>query len=446
MQSVLAALTGAPDRFPARAAEVEPRREPSNNERGFDDAFAERAAAREPQRANAERHDREKREEGDGQSDAAVEKPHPRSEGGRRSAAQGASPASRNKVTESAEPSLVEIDAAPASALFDAEILAESVVVATVDPTEESAGVIANDAAETLTPSADGDTASSSAPNLLVAPLAAPIEAVALDSEPESVVAFAPAAAPRLAPIIETAPAPQQAVSPAAATVDFAVIDRARAEEFGKAEEAQPASSHADGVVETTSALEPARVEAPLTTQVKPKEKSALTRAGIEGLQDLGAPQERIAHQPTAQAAAEVRAAPTNFSASVEAASQVIAAIRADKGSKEIDVRLDPPELGRVKISFSFERSDIVTATVSSERTDTLDLLRRHQEDLARELERAGFSKVRLDFSANDSGRGFSEQSAPQAWREAAFGDDPIEDVRVHYLSLRTDNRLDRLV
>lgn len=451
MPSVLAVLTGTPDRLPPRAAEIEPRRDASSDERGFGDAFAERAATREPQRAESERQQRNKREERDGQTEATSEKPHSRSESGRRATSPGASPTARSKIIESAEPELGEGEFALTGTLFDPEVLAQSVAdpAVNVDVGEAPAIVDAVTAALTLSQNADGDAALSPSPaqTLLIAPLAAPVKAAASEADSEPVEALATAATTRLAPAIESAPSPHQTSTTASAPGETAVLDRAKTEDVTKADEAQSRPPLSDIATETESALQPSRTEAPASPQVKAKEKSAPTRAVLEGLHDLGAPQERLAHQPASHTAAEARIAPAHFVASVDAAAQVIAAIRADKGSKEIDVRLDPPELGRVKISFAFERSDIVTATVSSERTDTLDLLRRHQEDLARELERAGFSKVRLDFSANDSGRAFSEQSAPQpSWREAAFGDDPIEDVRVHYLSLRTDNRLDRLV
>ncbi|MBY0421621.1 MAG: flagellar hook-length control protein FliK, partial [Parvularculaceae bacterium] len=114
-------------------------------------------------------------------------------------------------------------------------------------------------------------------------------------------------------------------------------------------------------------------------------------------------------------------------------------------GSDQIDVRLDPPELGRVRISMHFERGDVVTATVSSERSDTLDLLKRHQDELTRELEKAGFARVNLQFSADGSGQNFARHNF-ETPADGLFRADPLEDVRVQYLSLRTDNRLDRLV
>lgn len=128
-----------------------------------------------------------------------------------------------------------------------------------------------------------------------------------------------------------------------------------------------------------------------------------------------------------------------------DAAAQVVAAIRAEAGSDQIDVRLDPPELGRVRISMHFERGDVVTATVSSERTDTLDLLKRHQDELTRELEKAGFARVNLQFSTGGSGQNFTQQPS-MAPTERLYAADAADDVRIQYLSLRTDNRLDRLV
>lgn len=129
---------------------------------------------------------------------------------------------------------------------------------------------------------------------------------------------------------------------------------------------------------------------------------------------------------------------------SAAVANQVVAAIRTDRGSGSIDVRLDPPELGRVRIQFNMERADVVVATVSSERGETLDLLRRHSADLARELERAGFANVQLDFTAGDSASferwDQSEQQGYDILPEAIAEEQIVAFVR------KAQGRLDRFV
>ncbi|MEQ8936608.1 MAG: flagellar hook-length control protein FliK, partial [Amphiplicatus sp.] len=135
--------------------------------------------------------------------------------------------------------------------------------------------------------------------------------------------------------------------------------------------------------------------------------------------------------------------AQTRFDAP-EAARQIFASIRTDKGGG-VDLRLDPPDLGKVRIQFSFERSDVVVATVSSERGETLDLMRRHSADLARELQRAGFESVTLEFASGES-KGSPLREAAHVSRDFELGDDIIDAPSIVYVSARADNRLDRLV
>ncbi|MBL1438247.1 MAG: flagellar hook-length control protein FliK [Rhodobacteraceae bacterium] len=73
---------------------------------------------------------------------------------------------------------------------------------------------------------------------------------------------------------------------------------------------------------------------------------------------------------------------------------------KADK--QTIELRLDPPELGRVTIHLTTNDQQ-VTAQVVAERADTIDLMRRHAELLAATLARAGFSQADLSFQQGNS-------------------------------------------
>ncbi len=140
-----------------------------------------------------------------------------------------------------------------------------------------------------------------------------------------------------------------------------------------------------------------------------------------------------------------VRLAPT--SQSVAVAHQVIAAIRQEKGSGTVEVRLDPPELGRVRIAFLMERQDIVTALVTSERPETLDLLRRHASDLSKELERAGFTSVTINFSAADSSQHHQSNAEAGSLRNYAADPESAEaaSTTTIYVEAFDDRRLNRL-
>ncbi len=64
---------------------------------------------------------------------------------------------------------------------------------------------------------------------------------------------------------------------------------------------------------------------------------------------------------------------------------------------RPIDVSLSPEELGRVRLSISTSEGG-VTLHVLAERPETLDLMRKHADQLARELADLGFSSIDLAF------------------------------------------------
>ena len=84
-------------------------------------------------------------------------------------------------------------------------------------------------------------------------------------------------------------------------------------------------------------------------------------------------------------------------SARVVVAQQIAASVIRASGDR-VEVRLDPPELGRVALSFQI-RDDLVIAHVSADKSETSDLLRRNGDDLQRALKEGGFGDVELDFS-----------------------------------------------
>ncbi|MDT8345744.1 MAG: flagellar hook-length control protein FliK, partial [Thermohalobaculum sp.] len=113
-------------------------------------------------------------------------------------------------------------------------------------------------------------------------------------------------------------------------------------------------------------------------------------------LQPAGAPAASALSLPIPAAAADPAALP---------ARQIAAAIAANPGADRIELRLDPPELGRVDIRFDFT-DDRLNAVVAAERGATADLLRRHADMLIAQLREAGFDKVDLDFGSFAGGAG----------------------------------------
>jgi len=107
------------------------------------------------------------------------------------------------------------------------------------------------------------------------------------------------------------------------------------------------------------------------------------------------APAPTVTHtQPTAQVPVAVPLA----------AVAVTIANKAVAGAREFEIRLDPPELGRIEVRMHVDRDGNVTSRLIADRQDTLDLLKRDSSGLARALQDAGLktSDNGLQFSLRD--------------------------------------------
>ena len=79
-------------------------------------------------------------------------------------------------------------------------------------------------------------------------------------------------------------------------------------------------------------------------------------------------------------------------------------ASRAQAGRNRFEIRLDPPELGRIDVRLDIDRSGNVTSRLVVEKAETLDVLRRDAHQLERALQDAGLktSDNGLQFSLRD--------------------------------------------
>ncbi len=64
--------------------------------------------------------------------------------------------------------------------------------------------------------------------------------------------------------------------------------------------------------------------------------------------------------------------------------------IQALKGARRFDIRLDPAELGRVDVRLDVSKDGDVTATLTADRVETLNLLQREARTLERAFDQAG--------------------------------------------------------
>jgi flagellar hook-length control protein FliK len=75
-------------------------------------------------------------------------------------------------------------------------------------------------------------------------------------------------------------------------------------------------------------------------------------------------------------------------------------------GKNRFEIRLDPPELGRIDVRLDVDRDGKVTSRLVVDRPETLDILRRDAPALERSLQEAGLKTAddALQFSLRDQG------------------------------------------
>jgi len=135
-----------------------------------------------------------------------------------------------------------------------------------------------------------------------------------------------------------------------------------------------------------------------------------------------------------AQAAAQPQAAAAVPLAGV--AVEIVSQVQA--GKHHFEIRLDPPELGRIDVKLDVDGDGRVTTRLVVDRAETLDLLRRDASQLERALQQAGLktSDNALEFSLRQ--QGFAQNDQPQDGHSARItvSDDdpaPLEALRQGY-------------
>ena len=95
-------------------------------------------------------------------------------------------------------------------------------------------------------------------------------------------------------------------------------------------------------------------------------------------------------------------------------------AAKSQDGLKQFDIRLDPPELGRVEVHLSVDATGKAQATLIADRPQTLQLLQNDSGNLGRALKDAGLNVADngLSFSLRGQDRqGGDSGSGPQRGR-----------------------------
>jgi len=184
------------------------------------------------------------------------------------------------------------------------------------------------------------------------------------------------------------------------------------------ADETQPGQK--PGTMRADAPAEPARPAASLDTEVtleaKPsaEEKPAADARPSAAKAEMPAPAPtHAATTPDTTVAAAQAATPATAARAIHAAyaapvhqinlPQVAFEVvrHFEAGNTRFQIRLDPPELGRIDVKLDLDRSGTINARMVVERPETLDMMMRDQRALQQALQQAGLdaSRTNLEFS-----------------------------------------------
>jgi flagellar hook-length control protein FliK len=288
-------------------------------------------------------------------------------------------------------------------------------------------------AAETLLVTPDAAQVTNTTPATAAVPVATavasvaaiPIEGANPDGAAKTSVAVA---ATQLAATVtvSTPGATKVAMAPADKTGTKDKLDptapRANADTVGDATKATakpttPAQTDGKPAADDKQATPVHTEHAATADAVAPKPQDAAVKPATDLVQPpaMSAPAQHAAAADAAAPAPQVAAQPASQPVSLVGVPLEIAG-KALAGKNHFEIRLDPPELGRIEVRLDVGRDGSISSHVIADRKDTLDLLQRDGASLQRAFEDAGLktSDQSLQFSLRDHSAG-REQSAPAA-------------------------------
>jgi flagellar hook-length control protein FliK len=309
-------------------------------------------------------------------------------------------------------------------------------------------------------PAGDKPTAGQAAAAIAVAPGATPIPTIAPTDAFASVLAPVPGAVPQ-----STSPATANAVTGAA------IVETSQAKP-GARVTPQSVKSSNEAKLGTEVASQPQSVDKPQATTgdadkdavanargeivAKGNHVNATDAPGTSAADTNAAAPKTIADafqpnvltaptQNTAQTAAIPAAVAPPLAPQVSAVPLAGVAIeiagKALEGKNHFDIRLDPPELGRIEVHLDVDKDGNVTSRMIADRSDTLDLLRRDASGLERALQDAGLKTAdnSLQFSLRDHSTGQQQANGGSNTARLVAEDNtliPIEAVQRGYSRL----------
>ena len=286
---------------------------------------------------------------------------------------------------------------------------------------------------------ADATVPAAPPPPVVAAPAAAPIQ-IASDSgdedgveltalDPSTAVAPAPETAarlPRTAPLEAAEKKSNPAGAPAPANADETGAADNQGPAVAAGQDDKPNAKHGNPHIEKsqTHAAPAQDVAAPRSGKAEHADtdfKPVQTAAPASNADSSPPLTFTAVHSASASAAAS----PSNQAVPVANAVPVAGlaieiATQARSGGRRFEIRLDPPELGRIDVRLEVDRQGNVTSHLRVDRVETLDMLRRDAASLERALQDAGLktSDNALNFSLRD--QSMQQQSAHQGPRDGA--------------------------
>ena len=111
---------------------------------------------------------------------------------------------------------------------------------------------------------------------------------------------------------------------------------------------------------------------------------------------------------------------------------------RALSGKNHFEIRLDPPELGRIEVHLDVGRDGHITTHMVADRSDTLALLQRDASGLQRALQDAGFKTADngLQFSLRDQTAGQQQQQQTNTGAPRSGDDDKLAPIGIQPAAL----------
>jgi flagellar hook-length control protein FliK len=296
-------------------------------------------------------------------------------------------------------------------------LIAPVIAAATADAAQAPDALPADNTAKSAQPVTAG-AAASAAPAATGTP-AAPDNAVPEQAQTDSAqpagtnaAASAQPASPQQTGTDTTEASGQSKAQPAATGTPLLTGVDAETEATIAADHGKAANDKPEKVtqtpVQTTARPDADKPAAQADATVTPDDAALPTKSSVDpSMQTAQITTPAHAAMSNAAAAGASQAAPVSAAQPIPVnAVAVEIAAQARAGNSRFEIRLDPPELGRIDVRLDIDSDGNVKSRLIIERTDTYDLLRRDQSTLERALQQAGLktSDNALEFSLRDQG------------------------------------------